>query len=86
MPFRGILASAVQPSVSRSGASLGILWLLEIPTFDVRLKPFAQPPAVSQNANPKGSSEAAFWLTESGYTKSAIADLGNEVSRIARVI
>ena len=49
MPFMGILASAVQPSVSRSGASLGMLWLLEIPTFDVRLKPFAQPPAVSQN-------------------------------------
>ena len=39
VPFMGILASAVQPSVSRSDASLGILWLVEIPSFDFRLKP-----------------------------------------------
>jgi len=39
VPFMGILASAVQPSVSRSDASLGILWLLKIPSFDFRLKP-----------------------------------------------
>jgi len=51
VPFMGILASAVQSPVGRSGASLGILWLVGIPSFDVRLKPFAQPPAVSQNAN-----------------------------------
>jgi len=47
----GILASAVQPSVSRSDASLKILCLLEIPSFGFRLKPFACPPAVDQNAN-----------------------------------
>ena len=64
MPFTGILASAVQPSVSRSDASLTILWLLEIPSFDFRLKPFAQPPAVRQNASRSfGTSEASFWLT-----------------------
>ena len=51
VPFIGILASAVQPSVRLSGASLGILRLLEISSFDFRLKPFAQTPAVSQNAN-----------------------------------
>jgi hypothetical protein len=51
VPFTGILASAVQPSVSRSDASLTIPRLLEIPSFHFRLKPFAQPPAVSQNAN-----------------------------------
>jgi hypothetical protein len=51
VPFMGILASAVQASVSRSDASLRINWLLKIPTFDFRLKSFAQTPAVSQNAN-----------------------------------
>jgi len=39
VPFKGILASAVRPLVGRSGASLGIPRLLEIPSFDFRLKP-----------------------------------------------
>jgi len=51
VPFMGILASAVHSPVGRSDASLGILRLLEIPSFDLRLKPFARPPAVDQNAN-----------------------------------
>jgi len=38
--------------------------LLEIPSVDFRLKPFARPPAVDQNASRFfGTSEAAFWST-----------------------
>ena len=72
-PFMGILASAVQPSVSRSDASLSIPRLLEIRSFHFWLKPLftfcsslraTQPPAVSQNVSRFiGTSEASFWLT-----------------------
>ena len=64
VPFKGILASAVHSPVGRSDTSLSILWLLEIPSFDFRLKPFARPPAVDQNASRFiGTSEESFWST-----------------------
>jgi len=71
VPFGGILASAVHSPVGRSDASLGILRLVGTPPFDVRLKPFAQPPALSQNANAVKAFERSGILANVLGTKEA---------------